>query len=110
MLRRNDDGLSVNWLEFFKSSDRKEQISKIRKVYNKKLNVRKSARIAVLNVGDVCGNVQTKSPDARELEVLHAPSSHDPSHSGIYGLRQNDELIAELILETVLENHPAHQE
>ena len=44
------------------------------------------------------------------IEVLHDPLMNDPSHSGIYNLKQDDELmIAELILETVRESYSARK-
>ena len=49
----------------------------------------------------------TESPDGRNLEVLHDPLIDDLSHSGICNLKQNEELIAELILETVREFYSA---
>ncbi len=52
----------------------------------------------------------TESPDGRNLEVLHDPLMNDPSHSGIYNLKQDDELIAELILETVRESYSARKQ
>ena len=37
------------------------------------------------------------------------PNINDPSHSGIYNLKDDDKLIAELILKTVRETYSAHQ-
>ena len=61
----------------------------------------------LLYVGKVRDKVIKESPDGRNLEVLHEPEPDDPSHSEIYNLRQDDELIAELILETVRETYLA---
>ncbi len=77
-----------------------------------KLRVGARAKIAVLNVGQVYEKVLIESPDGRKLEILHDPildklEIKDPSHSGIYNLKQDDELIAELILETIRETNPA---
>ena len=114
MVRIGEEGLSVNWLEFLNCSSRENEIAELRKIYSRKFNkVGMSAKIAVLNVGEVLQKVLTESPDGRNLEVLHAPiendPSHknDPSHSEISNLRQDDELIAELILELVLETYSA---
>jgi hypothetical protein len=42
------------------------------------------------------------------VNVLHDPIlGVDESHSSIYNLKPNNEFIAELIVETILENHPA---
>lgn len=111
-LRPNEDSLSVNWLEFLNCSSRENEIDEIRKIYSETFSsVGIRAKIAVLNVGVVRYKVLTGSEDSRNLEVLHdpdyGPDINDPSHSGIYNLKQDDELIAELILETVLESYSA---
>ncbi len=107
MLREGEESLSVNWLEFLNCSSRENEIAEIRNIYSAKLNVGARAKIAVINVGEVHEKVSTKSPDRRNLSVLHDPVTDDPSHSGIYNLKQDDELIAELILETVREAYSA---
>jgi len=107
MLRADEKSLSVNWLEFLNCSSRECEITKIRTIYSETFNIGARAKIAVLNVGEVCEKVLTDSPDGRNLEVLHDPLVNDQSHSGIYNLKQDDELIAELILETVREAHSA---
>lgn len=105
----NEDFLSVNWLEFLNCQSRESEIEEMQKIYCAKLDVKPRAKIAVLNVGEVRKKVLTESPDGRNLEVLHNPSMNDPSHSGIYNLKQDDELIAELILETVRESYSARK-
>jgi hypothetical protein len=108
MLRTGENSLSVNWLEFLKCSNRENEINEIRTIYSK-FQVGARAKIAILNVGEVRKKVLTESPDARNLEVLHAPFIDDLSHSGIYNLKQDDDLIAEIILETVKESYPARK-
>ena len=107
MLRTGEESLSVNWLEFLNCSSRESEITEIRNIYSAKLNVGARAKIAVLNVGEVLQKVHTESLDGRNLEVIHVPLIDDPSHSGIYNLKQDGELIAELILETVREAYSA---
>jgi hypothetical protein len=111
MLRSGEESLSVNWLEFLNCSSREHEITAIRNIYASTFNkVGAKAKIAVLNVGEVREKVLTESEDRRNLEVLHDPKEDepsDPSHSGIYNLKPEDELIAELILETVLECYSA---
>ena len=112
-LRAGEENLSVNWLEFLNCSSRESEIAEIQNIYSTKLNVGARAKIAVLNVGEVRQKVLTESPDRRKLEVLHAPiendpsRKNDPSHSEISNLKQDDELIAELILELVRETYSA---
>lgn len=104
ILKANEESLSVNWLEYLNCSDRSSEIAKLRGIYSSKLNrVGLRAKIAVLNVGEVRERVLAESPDARNLKVLHEPIKDDISHSGIHGLRPDNELIAELIRKTVRE-------
>lgn len=103
-----EESLSVNWLEYLNCADRNSEITEIRRIYRETFDVGARAKIAVLNVGEVCEKVRTESPDRRNLEVLHDPIvPNDPSHSGIYNLRPNNQTIAELIAEIVLKIYPA---
>lgn len=111
MLRKDEEALSVDWLEFLKCSSREDEIIEMRKIYPSRLAVGAKAKIAILKVGAVRKKVQTESLDNRILKVIHEPSVGvlsvvDP-HSEIYNLRQDDELIAELIRETICEDYPA---
>jgi len=112
MLRPGEESLSVNWLEFLSYSSRETEIEELRDIYSRKLKVGTGARIAALNVGEMRAKVLTESLDRRHLRVLHDPlygTVDDPSHSGIYDLKPDDELIAELILETVRETYSARR-
>lgn len=107
MLRDTEEYLSVNWLEELKRSDRITQIRELQELYAKKLKVGATARIAILNIGTFRSKVARQSSDGRVLHVLHEPEFDDPSHAGIYGIPHDDEMVAELIAQVVLETHPA---
>lgn len=108
MLRATDGYLSVNWLEELRRSDRASQIRDLQELYARKLRVGAAARIAIINVGTVRTKVERESPDRRVLRVLHDPDEPDDlSHSGIYDIPYDDEIVAELIAQVVLEKHPA---
>jgi hypothetical protein len=80
----------------------------LRHLYARKFNrVGAAARIAVLNVGVLRAKVANESTDGRQLRITHEPENGDPSHAGIYEIPRNDELVAELIAQVVLESHPA---
>lgn len=90
--------LSVNWLEHLALGSREAELIELRKVLNGKgLQLGATARIAILNVGELRQHVAANSPDGRALQVLHEPEQADPSHSGIHGLSLDDDLIAESI-------------
>ncbi len=110
MLRENDVGLSVNWLEMLQCANREEEIVEIRNVYYSTFHsIGARAKIAVLNVGNVRKHVWMETPDDRNLDVIHAPLNDDETdtHSEIHNMHPNQELIAELICETILEIYPA---
>jgi hypothetical protein len=108
MMRETEEYLSVNWLEVLKSPSRASQIRDLQELYTKKLKVGATARIAILNVGTLRSKVERESPDSRLLRVLHEPEEpDDPSHAGIYEIPHDDEIIAELIAQVVLEKYPA---
>lgn len=108
MLREGEGYLSVNWLEELRRSNRLSEIRDLQRLYATKLRVGASARIAVLNVGNVRNKVQSESPDRRLLRVQHEPEEPvDPSHAGIYEIPREDEIIAELIAQAVLEHYSA---
>ena len=110
LLRPEEEGLSVNWLEFLKCLCRKDEIRKIKQTYSRKLKVSKNSRIAVLNVGTMCNTVFEQSSDNRRIVVHHQPEPPiDPSHSEVFNLREDNQLIAEVILRTILENHPVSE-
>jgi len=105
--RPTDDFLSINWLEFLTSKNRDEQIRALREVLGLKLRLGANAKIAVHNVGELIDHVLSQSPDERRLRVLHQPEEQDPSHSGVFGLTSEDDLVADLLAEAIQEAYPA---
>ncbi len=100
--------LSVNWLEFLCCDSRDKEITEIRRLLATKLTIHKKDRVAVGQVARVQENVKAGSTDGRKLKVLHEPEDGDPSHSGIHGLRFDDELLyGELIAEMCKESYTA---
>lgn len=109
MLRKTELYLSVNWVEELKQPDRITEIRELQDLYSRKLKVGSTARIAILNVGAFRNKVARESSDGRLLQVTHEPEFDDPTHAGIHGIPHDDEMVAELIAESVLEIHPARQ-
>ena len=103
--RVTENNLSVNWLEHLECDHREGEIIAIQKIYNAKLNVKAKERIAVINVGDTRRKVLSESLDNRSLLFLHDPEENDPSHSGIYNIKNDDIIIAELMLSTVTQDN-----
>lgn len=114
MLRAKDTDrlLSVNWLEYFKPLNRESQVDEVRKVLTKKRNrLGANSRFAVLNVEQAISSVQDATGDVL-ISILRAPVSSegqwdDPSHSGIYGLKIDDDISAVALSQMIIEIYPA---
>ena len=100
---RNEKYLSVSWLEYFGRLEIEELLKGVRDHII--LTPKKSAKYAILNVGDTISYVDENSE--RNIEITHEPSDSDPSHSGIRGYSYEDEMIGDLIAEKVISIHPA---
>ncbi len=105
LLRSVDNGLSINWLNFFENCNKEQQLDKVRESSQIKLN--KNGRLAELNVGT------TKKKLVGELESIsfkHQPFDDDPSHSEVIGLPLGEtpeaELIGDMIAQTVTAVYP----
>ena len=101
-LRKDEEYLSVNWLEFLEKTSREEEIDEVRNVLRKKLTLGARSRISVANVGSLIRHIR----EERILTVQHEPEiPDDPSHSGIFGYGIDDILIADMIAEVFQETY-----
>lgn len=109
MLRPIDSYLSVNWLEHTGASSRSQQLANVRKhLTDKRVFLPASGHLAVLHLQTAFDHVEVNAPDSRRLTAHHEPElPHDPSHSGIYGYGNEDQLIADLIAQAVREHYDA---
>lgn len=107
-LRRNEEYLSVNWLEFL-DSESETQLELLREVYRKKFErVGTNAKIAKLNTSQLIEFVRTESPSSVQLEIRHKPERPvDLSHCGIFNIPENDDVIPDLMAQMVIEVHNA---
>lgn len=97
-----DEFLSVNWLEHLGCESHEVAISELRRVFERKnYSLRRRARFAILRVGKILDYVKTETNDVHILKVLHEPNDIDLSHSGIYGMEEENQLIAELLCEII---------
>lgn len=113
-LRRNDRGLSVNWLEYFQGLLKSQQLDKIRQL--SRLTMRPNGRLAELNIADAKRHVQSRLTTLRFIHVplaVEGKYQPDPSHAEITGLPPGDSpeaaLIGDMIAECIETVHPAIQ-
>jgi len=83
---------------------KEDPVRKAASIFKEKLNVGSTARMAILNVGNMCRHVKTQT--VLTIRVLHEPGKNDPAHAGIHDTAQDEMIIAELITETVDTLHP----
>ena len=110
-LRSGDNGLSVNWLEYFRDLTKAQQLEEVRRL--SRLTMRRRGCLAELGVGAT----KQHSSELTALRFIHKPLAAengyeaDPSHSEIIGLPQGDSpqaaLIGDLIAECIQAIHPA---
>lgn len=110
-LRPQESGLSVNWLEYFSSLTKPQQLEQVRQI--SRLNLRRNGRLAELSV-------DLARQELLNLAFLHRPLEAtdqylaDPSHSEIIGLPPGDSpqaaLIGDMIAALVQNLHPALSE
>ncbi len=97
-LRRDELYLSLNCLDLF-GGGRETQLEALRSVLRQKLSVKKSSCLSIINVGRT---KQQVLPHA-VLDVRHEPEPGDETHCGLFGLEYGDELVQDLIAESVSE-------
>ena len=112
LLRPDEPGLSVNWLEVFGYDDENHQLSKIRRLFRLKLS--SNGRFAKLNVGATKRNVSEVVEELGiiELGIIEKPCpptdefEADPSHAEIIGVppEESDKamLVGDLIADCVI--------
>ena len=112
-LRPNENGLSVNWLDYFSDLDKFAQINEVRRL--SRLELRPNGRFAELNVGAAKQSVWAVLPDLRFVhDPLPAGDGYeaDPSHSQIAELpplsdSQRSAMIGDMIARSVQKLYPA---
>lgn len=105
---RNEPDLSVNWLEYAHPGSRSDQMAEVRRCFQEKgFRTASTGIFAVLNVGQIVSHVFDVS--GHKLRAVHKPEDKDPSHSGLLGYTYSneDDLVADLIAEKVIETHSA---
>ena len=106
------EGVSVNWLEYFKGKTKEEQLGQVRRLIQ--LTKRPNGRFARLNVGMTKNYVSLEGSHLRFIQdprPARSPRKADPSHGLIVGVPPRDSpeamLVADMITDCIQELHPA---
>jgi hypothetical protein len=95
-LRRGEDKLSVNWIEYFNASNHGNRVKACIKHFRKtkQYSVGKKSAFGVANVAKIKG---VCSAGGCRVRIVYAPSSNNQSHSEIRHLPREDfTLLAQL--------------
>jgi hypothetical protein len=100
-----EDGLSVNWCEYFEKFIPKDAVQPLREVLvSEGRTVGKTSKFALLNVRDTISAAAKYVP----VRVAHDGDEVDSSHSLVIGYEAFNDQVAEEIAKVVLETFPAH--
>ncbi len=111
--RLDEHGLSVNWLEVF-GSKKHYQLNEVRRLCSQRLSLKATGKFAEMNVGAIISKV---SEELNTIRIVHDPLDAkqdfeaDSSHSQISNLPPGESeqaiLVGDLIVECVVDLHPA---
>ena len=91
--RRDEEFLSVNWLEYCGLPDLEAAVGHVRTQFQGRgYGLRRNGRFAVLNAGTAKAAVSQQVQ--RQLRIDHQPRVGDESHAGIHGYSCTDLAIA----------------
>ena len=99
-----EEGLSVNWLEYFKKSAPQDAIAPLVDIFtNKGFTVRASSKFSLLNVGTA------KDAAARytSIAIVLDAEVNDPSHSLVKGYEAYNKQVAEELQKVIIDSYPA---
>jgi hypothetical protein len=110
--RSGETYISVNWLEFLSLPDRGAELAELRRVLSTKRKIGGTAKFATLNAGEIAAAVREQTRNRIAISVRHEPEAdpgrpQDPSHAGIYGVPEDDNIVVELIAQSIREIHSA---
>ncbi|MCE2499081.1 MAG: hypothetical protein J4F28_08910 [Nitrosopumilaceae archaeon] len=92
-IRRNEDHLSVNWIEYLGVQDLASAAVMVSELLRGRgYRVKPSGRMAVIGVG----TAMSAALDAanKRIRIRHVPRPDDESHAGIFGYTYDDYEIA----------------
>jgi hypothetical protein len=100
-----EDGLSVNWYEYFQKQSPIESIAPLRTILQKNgRTIGKTSRFALLNVG-VAIEV---AAEYTQIQVVADGDDQDPSHAIVTGYEAYNDEVSEALAKVVIAAIPAY--
>lgn len=98
-----EDGLSVNWVEFFQKPRPQDAIGPLKQILAQKRTIAPSSKFALLNVE----GAKTAAGTYTSVSIVHDPEPDDPSHALIQGFALLNDQVAEELSKSVLSVYPS---
>lgn len=112
---KDHDGPSFNWVEYFGLDTIEDAVEAIRDIFEneKEFDLGARAIFALLHIGTTATAVSEETKVERGLAFIYdpidKPNEKDPSHVIVPEIKLEDEVIAEVIAETVIGTFPARR-
>ena len=103
-LRETDDGLSVNWLEYFEGKTKEQQLEEVKA--HCELTISKNGKFVELSVGET---KQSLAEYEESVCFVRKPTESDPSHCELLFSRHRkmaERLRSRLLLSCIKTIHP----
>ncbi len=99
-----EEGLSVNWMEYYEKPTPQETIAPFRETLIKKGRaVGGESKFALLNVG----TAKAAAALYAAIDIVTAAEEHDPSHALVKGHEAYNDEVAEELAKVVIATYPA---
>jgi hypothetical protein len=99
-----EEGLSVNWMEYFQRSTPQETIAPLREVLiNKGRSVGGESKFALLNVG----RAKAAAAPYTAVAIVTNEEPLDPSHTLVKGYEAYNDQVAEEFAKVIIDTFPA---
>lgn len=97
----DEEYLSVNWLEYFKSDKNTNLVQTKKSIIEakKSKSISPKSYLAVGNVGKIKESFLEKGPT--KIRIAYAPSRLNPAHSGMYHIPKEDQDMMAMLAEEI---------
>jgi hypothetical protein len=97
-----DDGLSINWVEYFERSNPQEAIPPLVALLERKRKIGKESRFALLNVQSAKDAAARYTP----IQIVMDREELDASHALIKGYASYNDQVAEELQKVIIASYP----
>lgn len=98
-----DDGLSINWVEYFQKANPQEAVAPLVAVLEKKRKIGGESRFALLNVQAAKDAAAQYTP----IQIVMDREDLDPSHALVKGYASHNDQVAEELQKIIITSYQA---